>query len=172
MALEIAPSVMAGARILVAVVFIFAASSKAQAPDRFARDLRSFGIPLRGSMWVAWLTIAVEVLLAVALITRVAQPVPGMLSVVLLGVFTTAVAWRWHRTGAFDCGCFGDTGSTRPWLIFPRNVLLGVLALTAARDLGPWTLTTVISGAMLAATAGVAVALVATATEPKVWSVQ
>lgn len=169
---EIAPSVMAGARISVAIVFLLAASQKAQAPSQFAQELRSFGIPRSSTLLIAWLTISVEVLLGFALLARLAQPLPAAASVALLVIFTGAVALRWRRTGAFDCGCFGESASARPWLVFPRNALLGVLALSVLRDLAPWTLTTALAGAVLAVTLGVAATLLAAATEPKVWSVQ
>lgn len=48
---------MAGARISVAIVFLLAASQKAQAPSQFAQELRSFGIPRSSTLLIAWLTI-------------------------------------------------------------------------------------------------------------------
>ncbi|HUP69048.1 MAG TPA: MauE/DoxX family redox-associated membrane protein [Acidimicrobiales bacterium] len=121
-----------GARIAVGVVLLVAGVAKVCQPA-WPATAAAFGAP-------AWLVPVLpwgEVVLGALLVAGVGLPWTALLAAGLLTVFAVAVAIRVRRGDAVPCGCFGETSPQpvgRDTVL--RNVLLVILALTAAADGG------------------------------------
>jgi len=99
------------ARLLLAGVFGYAATSKIAQPDDFAEAVGHYRIlgPLTSAiaaMVLPWL----EVVVAVALLVPRFRLGSATLALLLNGVFLGATTWAWANDLNIDCGCFG-TGS-------------------------------------------------------------
>jgi len=98
-------------RLLLAVVFGYAAVSKIAQPDDFAEAVSHYRIlgPLSSAiaaMFLPWL----EVVVAVALFVPRFRLGSASLALLLNGLFLGATTWAWANDLNIDCGCFG-TGS-------------------------------------------------------------
>lgn len=117
------------ARILLGLVFLVSAVAKAWGANDFADIVLQYGAP--------WLTgfvpvlIAVETLLAILLLMRVAPRYTGIASAAFVAgvsaVFLYGVLFR----GVTDCGCFGSISwlQMNPVWVFVRNAGLLLLSL-------------------------------------------
>lgn len=112
--------------LLLAVIFLLAASSKIRERMAFASVLRRL---LPGSLVqpAATLIPAVEFLLAAFLLSGVAPQRALAGAIALLLCFTLILAQMWRR-GLKGCGCFGENENTAT----PGNGLLRNLILMAA----------------------------------------
>lgn len=123
-----------GFRFSLATLFLIAGLSKLGKRQQFERAVLGYGLlPPRFAPFVAAglppLELAAGGLLAIgAATTTVATAL-----LVLLGVFTFAVAFNLARGRQIDCGCFG-TGIPRAitWATVARNIGLAAMATTVA----------------------------------------
>lgn len=116
--------------LLLSTVFAWAGWNKLRAPVQFRAVLRdlvpgsfvrglSVGIPL------------IEFATAFALLSGVLRPLGAVMAIVLLVLFTAALARMWRMGITQDCGCFGEVSDTAtPASGIVRN--LGLLALAVA----------------------------------------
>jgi thiol-disulfide isomerase/thioredoxin len=121
------------AKVVLAVVFAFAAASKLAAPTSFRRTLPLYGVPHRAVGVIAIAVPLAELAVAGAVIPRQLAPWGAVAALVLLAVFTGAAAVSRARGLEAECECFGPldplaTG-TRPFL---RNIGLAATAALAA----------------------------------------
>jgi uncharacterized membrane protein YphA (DoxX/SURF4 family) len=118
------------ARVVLAAVFLWAASGKLADPQAFARSLWNYHlVPESLLPLVAVLLPVVEALAAVALFVPPLQRGSSLLLLSLLVLFTAALVSAMARGLDIDCGCFGEGSSTvGPWLLV-RNAALALLAL-------------------------------------------
>jgi uncharacterized membrane protein YphA (DoxX/SURF4 family) len=77
-----------------------------------------------------------ETLLGAALITGVAPRVTGIVSAVVLGLFTVLTFVLWLVNPAMDCGCFGEAVHLTHGQSLLKNVILCVLWAVAYLPLG------------------------------------
>lgn len=113
---------------------VFAASGllKLRHFVRFRDSLASMElVPRTWTYPLVWCLIALELVLAISLLTAPGTRWTGALVVGLLGVFIAVLAWhRWRGHREISCGCFADFDhKTRTVNLILRNVLLVVMAL-------------------------------------------
>ena len=100
-----------GARLVLALVWLWAGLAKAQDPGEAVRAVRAFDVlpealvPVVGR-GLPFLEIGLGLLLLVGLAVRAA----AVVSVLLLTVFVAGVSQAWARGLSIDCGCFGGGG--------------------------------------------------------------
>lgn len=78
----------------------------------------------------------VETLLGVALITGIAPKVTGIVSSLVMGIFTILTLVLWIVNPAMDCGCFGEAIHLTHFQSFIKNVVLCLLLVVALVPLG------------------------------------
>jgi hypothetical protein len=128
-------AVVVGVRVFVGGVLLVAAIGKLRDVGAFASAIRSFRIvPRRWERPVACGVIVAELAAVLLLATRNVAPVGLILSVVLLGSFTVAMARVVARGDRVTCGCFGRSNAVVGGAQLVRNVAMIVVAL-----LGAWT---------------------------------
>lgn len=123
-------SVALACRLVLAAVFLVAALTKALDRPAFARALEQFGVPGAAVPALAVLVPLAELAVAVALIPLATTPVSAVAALILLGVFTAAVASVLVRGQEAECHCFGSVTAQPvgvPTLV--RNA--GLLAIAA-----------------------------------------
>lgn len=117
-------------RIVLAVLFLWAAWGKISDPQGFARALWNYRmIP---DPVIPILAIGMPIFEALAAIAILLPPLQKGGSIVLLGllgVFIVALGSALARGLDVDCGCFGEGSSTVSPLLIVRNVALGAVAL-------------------------------------------
>lgn len=121
-----------GARIAVGVVLLVAGVAKLCQPS-WPATARAFGAPARLVPVLPW----AEVVLGALLTSGVGLPWTSLAAAAALAGFTVLVAARVRRGDAVPCGCFGETSPApvgRDTVL--RNLLLVILAVTAAADRG------------------------------------
>ena len=77
-----------------------------------------------------------ETMLGAAMITGVWHRLTGIVSMVVLGVFTLLTLVLWIANPAMDCGCFGEAVHLTHFQSFIKNVVLCVLWALAYLPLG------------------------------------
>jgi uncharacterized membrane protein YphA (DoxX/SURF4 family) len=97
------------ASITLGVVWLAASLLKARHFRRFSGDVQTF-LPGPARLLAA-VVLAVEACLGLCLVSHVARPVPGYVSVVFLIVETGSFVLRAGRTSELSCGCFGRRGA-------------------------------------------------------------
>ncbi|MCE5289513.1 MAG: redoxin domain-containing protein [Nocardiaceae bacterium] len=100
------------ARLLLAVVFAVAGSAKLVNPEAVATAVREFGVPRTLVRPVARALPVIELALAVSLVLAATALWAGIASLVLLGLFTSAMAISLARGRRPDCRCFGQVHSS------------------------------------------------------------
>jgi len=116
------------ARLTLAGVWTYAALSKIGDPDAAVRAVRAYDVvPEFLVEPLGWGLPAVELALAVLLVTGVATRAAAWASVAVLAVFIAGIASAWARGLQIDCGCFGSGG--------PADVTGFDYALDIVRDL-------------------------------------
>ena len=121
------------ARVILAVVFGYAALSKLGEPRTFLRAVRAYqATPEWLSQAIAYGLPVLELCLAVILLFGVASRLAALVSSVLLVVFLVGIVQAWGRGLKLECGCFGGGGATAHpnyWLDVVRDVALLAVAL-------------------------------------------
>lgn len=103
------------ARLVLAAVFVVAGGLKVADPQSAVQAVRAYQLlPAAPESVVGWglpfFEIALGLLLAVGLRTRIAAGAAGLLLVVFVAAVTSAAA----RGLSIDCGCFGGGGTVAP----------------------------------------------------------
>ncbi len=117
-------------RLLLGVLFVYAAWEKVLHPQAFAMSVRAYKIvPFSLSnlfaLIVSWSELTAGIMLLLGVLSRKAA---GALFL-LLCAFTVAIATTIVRGMVIDCGCFGaEGGATTSWLSILRNVGLLIAA--------------------------------------------
>lgn len=104
--------VLLGVRILLAAVFVVAATGKLRDLGQFRRTLGDFGVPRQAVGLLGALVPAGELGSAVLLMPTTSAWWGAASSLLLLAVFTVAVAVNLSRGRAPDCRCFGQVSAT------------------------------------------------------------
>jgi putative oxidoreductase len=123
-------------RVLVALVFAFAAVPKLADPAAFAADIDNYRLvpdALIGPLAIGLPIL--ELLVAAALLTGIHAGGASILALGLLGVFVVGMSQAIARGIDLDCGCFGHEVEARVsgWSI-ARNVVLCLLLLPGIRQ--------------------------------------
>lgn len=145
------------ARVLLGLVFVYAAVYKIKYPPGFAKEIFAYGIVPDSlvnlmAIYLPWL----ELLAGLALVVGVAPRAAGAITACLLVVFLLAIGTRFARGETdFECGCFPHTESfidhvpllNKVWAFafsstsaretFARDVVLLGLALVVVRASAP-----------------------------------
>lgn len=121
-------------RMLLGVMFVFAAWSKVADPHAFAISVRAYKmIPVAFSnlfaLGLSWAELITGILLITGFKTRKAA---GS-AFILLAMFSVAIATTVIRGMVIDCGCFGSHGSNTGPLLLLRNVALLACAFLVMR---------------------------------------
>ena len=118
------------ARIALGALFVFSGAAKVYDPGEFAKDVQKYnllpwipGVIL--ALYLPWLEILCGLLLALKKLEKGAL----LLIIVLLIIFTVALASAMFRGLDIDCGCFGKAfASTGTMVPMVRNLLLLLVA--------------------------------------------
>lgn len=115
------------ARICLGVAFLVAGGAKLAAPS-WPGQARELGAPGFVIPFVPWIEIVVGALLCV----QVAQPIPAVIALAMLVVFTGLLVLRLAQGKHPPCACFGSW-SARPlgWRHLVRNAVLIAVAVLA-----------------------------------------
>lgn len=125
-----APYILWLGRIVLAVIFLWAAWGKISDPQGFARAMWNYRM-LPESV-VPYLAIGMPLLEAVAAVAILLPPLSKGGSLAILGllvVFIVGLTSAWARGLDVDCGCFGEGSSTVGPLLILRNLGLSAVAV-------------------------------------------
>ena len=127
-------------RLVVAGVFIAAALGKLRDPAAFAEETGNYQLFPELANAIAVAVPSIELVCAVFLLLgwRHWRNGAALALVVMLAIFSTAIARAWALGLNLECGCFG-TGSTHvgPWPILRNIGLAAALALALWLDHQP-----------------------------------
>jgi len=117
-----------------AALWIASGVHKLRDPAGFAGALAAYGLlPQWAVGIVARALPLIEIAVALGLLLHVSREAAALVSTLLLGLYTLAIAvnlWRGRRE--LDCGCFGfGRGSTISMTLLWRNAGLGLASLAA-----------------------------------------
>jgi uncharacterized membrane protein YphA (DoxX/SURF4 family) len=105
------PWAAAGARLVLAVVFGWAAIAKMSDPDAAVRAVRAYRILPEALVHpAAWGLPFLELAVAALLLGGIATRLSAGVAAGLLAAFMVAIASAWARGLQIDCGCFGGGG--------------------------------------------------------------
>ena len=117
------------ASVLLGIAFVVAGASKLAAREAWPAQAIGLGAPFFVVPYVPWVELAVGAML----IVQVAEPVPALVAILLLLLFSLLIAKRLSQGERPACACFG-AWSAKP--IGPEHLarnagllVLGVLAL-------------------------------------------
>jgi uncharacterized membrane protein YphA (DoxX/SURF4 family) len=120
-------AVLRALRIGIGLVFIYASIDKVVHPDQFAEIMQDYEILPKtavngAALWLAWLEVAVGILLIVGVWVRTAALTATGLTAVFIGGISIALT----RGIALHCGCFSTDpgGEARTWLSLWQEILL------------------------------------------------
>jgi uncharacterized membrane protein YphA (DoxX/SURF4 family) len=123
-------------RVGLAAAWLWAGWTKVADPQAAVRAVQAYELlPQALVRPVAWGLPFVELALAVMLILGIGLRTAGVLSLVLLGLFTGAVASAWARGLTIACGCFGGGGvdTSVRWTTYAleigRDLLFAAMAM-------------------------------------------
>jgi uncharacterized membrane protein YphA (DoxX/SURF4 family) len=117
-------------RIVLAVLFLWAAWGKISDPQGFARALWNYRMIPDPVIPILAVGMPIfEALAAIAILLPPLQKGGSLVLLGLLGVFIVALGSALARGLDVDCGCFGEDSSTVSPLLIVRNVALGAVAL-------------------------------------------
>ncbi len=118
-------------RIILGIVFLWAAIIKIADPPGFASDIHNYRLlPIWSENIVALLLPWVELLVGLSLVTGYYIKGGALLSMVMMVVFTLALITAMARGLDISCGCFGHTDpeDANLWLDMIRDIALTALS--------------------------------------------
>lgn len=117
-------------RLVLCGILLYAAVGKWPAPRAFAEDVANYRLLPAALVPLATAgLLGVEVVLGLMLLLGVLLPEAALLTALLTGLFTAAVASALWRGLKIECGCFGAGGSPATTATLLRDVGFLVLAL-------------------------------------------
>ncbi|MBI5170724.1 MAG: DoxX family membrane protein [Candidatus Eisenbacteria bacterium] len=121
------------AQFALGVLFLAAALAKLGDLGDFANQVNHYRLaPVAWVNLIAMVTPWIELLAGLSLVLRVKPRAGALVALVLLVVFTAAVASAWARGLDFRCGCFGKAGAQSIGARkFVENAALTLLAVGA-----------------------------------------
>jgi uncharacterized membrane protein YphA (DoxX/SURF4 family) len=127
--------ILLSARLVLGVIFLLAGLSKIASPSAFTDDVMEYQL-VSGSLAkiVAYSLPPLELILAALCIAGIILPLTASIAILLLLVFTIAIALNLARGRQFSCHCFGSSNATStigPATIL-RNLFLIAIALFLA----------------------------------------
>jgi len=106
------PWVGVACRLILAIVWIYAASSKLGRPLTSARAVQAYQIfPFDVAAYIGYALPVLEVILGIVLLIGLFTRFAAIASAVLLVVFIAGIISAWARGLQIDCGCFGGDGT-------------------------------------------------------------
>jgi uncharacterized membrane protein YphA (DoxX/SURF4 family) len=132
------PATVRACQVILGIVFAWAALAKIGDPRAFAADVHNFRlVPVALENLVAVTLPWVELVAAMALVLGVRARSGAVVSLLLMALFTVAVAAAVARGLDVECGCFGTAdGSAVGARKLLENVALLVLAAIASLGRG------------------------------------
>src|SRR5262249_44427242 len=122
---------------ILAAIFAVAGIAKLRDRSSTRRALIGFGAPIFGARTLAVVLPIAEVMVSVALLPTITARTGALGALLLLSIFTVAVATSLARGRAPQCQCFGQLHSApASWKTICRNVALCGLALLSYRGVG------------------------------------
>jgi thiol-disulfide isomerase/thioredoxin/uncharacterized membrane protein YphA (DoxX/SURF4 family) len=123
-------ALLLAARLVLAAVFASAGAAKLVDRRGTRSAVVAFGAPAWSAATLAFAVPLAELAVAVLLLPASTAAVGAVGALVLLAVFTVAIAWNLARGRAPDCHCFGQLHSApASWMTLVRNgALLGLAA--------------------------------------------
>jgi uncharacterized membrane protein YphA (DoxX/SURF4 family) len=119
------------AELVLGITFLAAGSGKARRLSKFERDLAGYDVlPLASVRPLSRALPATEVIVGLAILAGVVEPVPLSVASVLLFAFATGMAHNLVRGRNIECGCSGKS-SRISWKLVVRNLTLATLAVVA-----------------------------------------
>jgi thiol-disulfide isomerase/thioredoxin len=150
-------------RLLLAAIFGVAGFSKLASVARARDTLIAFGVPTLVATPITGALIASELAVAIALLQSTTAWYGAIGALVLLSIFSGAIAANLLRDRRPDCNCFGQLHSTPiGWPTFARSIALGTVAVVLiayghdAQPSASWT-ASLSAAAWLSLTGGVVV---------------
>jgi thiol-disulfide isomerase/thioredoxin len=120
------------ARVVLGVVFAVAAVAKLRDREGTRTAVVDFGVPRRLAGAVATALPLAELAVACLLLPAQTAAYGAVGALVLLGIFSAAIAWNLARGRTPDCHCFGQLHSTPAgWRTLARNGVLAGIAVFA-----------------------------------------
>ena len=117
-------------RLFLASILFIAGLAKASDPDGARKAFVGFGISDAVAGQMAWLLPLLEIVTALTLIPPQTATIGAISGLILMVVFSIAIATNLIRGKTPDCNCFGQLQSEPiSWTLFARNVVLAVLAV-------------------------------------------
>ncbi len=139
-------------RIGLGIVLLIAGLLKGADPLEFVRQIGTYGIvPGRSAGLIAYLLVAVEVGLGVALIVGFRTRLMALAGSLLMAVFMGVTAYAWSQGRTEECGCFGSLASRTPGEVLLEDsgfLAMGLLAFFLSRkgEKGrPWRMAAVLA---------------------------
>ena len=136
------PSVSLAARVVLGLLFLYAASLKLVDLPTFASSIEGYRItPNEWSPMIALAVPSVEVVVGLALVAGLHARGAALLSAAMLIAFSAAIAQAMVRGINIDCGCFGASSPQKAdSLALLRNSALLLLAMAVlAKPIAPWS---------------------------------
>lgn len=122
-------TIILGARLVLAATFLISSVAKMADKTAFRRALVDFGLPPRAAEPLHLALPIAEIAIALALLGATSSWAAALAALVLLVLFTTAIAINLAKGRTPACHCFGELGDgavSRRTLM--RNALLAILA--------------------------------------------
>ena len=122
-------------RLLIGVLFVYSSADKVLDPERFAIAVRAYKLlPVSLTNLFALVLAWAELLAGIMLIFGVWTRKAAAALLLLLAMFTVAIATTIIRGLAIDCGCFSNEGGSQTgYLLVLRNLFLMVASLMIMR---------------------------------------
>lgn len=117
-------------RLFLASILFIAGLAKASDPEGARKAFIGFGISEAVAGQMAWLLPLLEIVTALTLIPPQTATIGAISALILMVVFSIAIATNLIRGKTPDCNCFGQLQSEPiSWTVFARNVVLAFLAV-------------------------------------------
>jgi putative oxidoreductase len=123
---------LAGCRVVLGALFLWAAATKLPDLSAFAQDLANYRL-LPGVLvpWAATAVVGIEIVAGLALVTGFAARPAAVIAAGLLGAFIVFLAQALLRGIDLRCGCFGGDEPASWWTVARDGAMLAAALLLA-----------------------------------------
>ena len=123
-----------GLRLILGLIFLWASLAKLRRLSSLSATLVDFGVPLAASPGLSLVLPLLEGAIGAMLLAGRSVPTAAFLALILLVVFSLAIAVHLVLGHKPRCNCFGErTAGPISWWTLVRNCTLAVMALAVAR---------------------------------------